>query len=285
MAAYRCLEPIRRPAVPVRAFGVEGGRYRLGTRPDDPKTEHHAGGESRIVPLFPELLPDLERAWDEAEPGTEFVVARYRDANVNLRTQFLRVIRRAGLKPWPRLFHNLRASRQTELTARFPPHVVCEWIGNSAPIADKHYLQVTDAHYADAARLATCEPTAGEGSPQSGARAAQNRAQQAHAGFRGDSQSAGENNKKARKNRAGMPIGSIGHLVPPRGNEQIEFSQGNREAAEKWVQAVGDANGESGLAMIDLTAWLNGCPVPIDAATRDGIMAMIWAAGGGEDRG
>ena len=34
-------------------------------------------------------------------------------------------------------------------------HVVCGWIGNSAPIADKHYLQITDDHYADAVTIAT----------------------------------------------------------------------------------------------------------------------------------
>ena len=56
---------------------------------------------------------------------------------------------------WPKLFYNLWASRQTELTARFPLHVVCGWIGNSAPIADKHYLQITDDHYADAVTIAT----------------------------------------------------------------------------------------------------------------------------------
>ena len=54
------------------------------------------------------------------------------------------------MKPWPKLFHNLRASRQTELTGSFPLHVVCEWIGNTALIADKHYLQVTDDHYQQA---------------------------------------------------------------------------------------------------------------------------------------
>jgi hypothetical protein len=34
--------------------------------------------------------------------------------------------------------------RETELAESFPMHVVCEWIGNSAAIAAKHYLQVTD---------------------------------------------------------------------------------------------------------------------------------------------
>ena len=34
-----------------------------------PKTEHNAGGESRIVPLFPELRPHLEAAFDAAPEG------------------------------------------------------------------------------------------------------------------------------------------------------------------------------------------------------------------------
>jgi integrase len=33
-----------------------------------PKTEHHAGGESRVIPIFPELLPHLEEACDPATP-------------------------------------------------------------------------------------------------------------------------------------------------------------------------------------------------------------------------
>ena len=123
-----------------------------------PKTEHQADGESRVIPLFPELRPHLEALFfDEERVGTEHIITRYRDRNANLRTQLLRIIKGAGVKPWPKLVHNLRASRQTELTARFPLHVVCEWIGNSAPIADKHYLQVTDDHYSDAVETVTSE--------------------------------------------------------------------------------------------------------------------------------
>ena len=140
-----------------------------------PKTEHHAGGESRVLPLFPELRPHLEAlCFDEERAGTEHIITRYRDRNANLRTQLLRIIKGAGVKPWPKLFHNLRASRQTELTARFPLHVVCEWIGNSAPIADKHYLQVTDADF--------------ERASQSGAQVAQNAAQHTYAPHRTESQ-------------------------------------------------------------------------------------------------
>lgn len=118
------------------------------------KTEHHDGKDRRIVPIFPELQPFLADAFHNAEEGQVYVVTRCRDDGVNLRTQLERIIERAGLKPWPKLFHNLRASRQTELAERYPIHVVCAWLGNSAAIANEHYLQVTEDHYASAAQNA-----------------------------------------------------------------------------------------------------------------------------------
>ena len=81
-----------------------------------------------------------------------YVINRYRDAEQNLRTQLKRIIRRAGLEPWPKPFHNLRASRETELAQSFPLHVVCAWIGNTERIAAKHYLQVTEDYFTLAAK-------------------------------------------------------------------------------------------------------------------------------------
>ena len=43
-----------------------------------PKTEHHDGRECRMVPLFPELAPHLREVFEEAEPGSEHIVTRYR---------------------------------------------------------------------------------------------------------------------------------------------------------------------------------------------------------------
>jgi integrase len=125
-----------------------------------PKTEHHDGHESRLVPIFPELLPHLDAAYAEAEEGSEFLITRYRDASQNLRTTFEKIIRRAGLTPWPKLFQNLRSTRETELAESFPIHVVCDWIGNSRAVAQKHYLQVTEAHFAQASNI--------ESGPESG---------------------------------------------------------------------------------------------------------------------
>jgi integrase len=122
-----------------------------------PKTEHHPGGESRLIPLFPELLPYLREAFEEAKPGSEFVITRYRRPNSNLRTQLERIIRKAGLKAWPRLFQNLRSSRETELCEQWPEHVVCSWIGNSKVVARRHYLQLRDEDFARAAQNAAHE--------------------------------------------------------------------------------------------------------------------------------
>ena len=117
-----------------------------------PKTEHHPGGEWRLIPMFPELAPYLEEVYEQAEPDAKYVITRFRNTTANLRTQMCRIIGRAKIKPWPKLFQNLRSTRETELAETYPLHVVCAWIGNSQPVAAKHYLQVTDEHFSSASR-------------------------------------------------------------------------------------------------------------------------------------
>ena len=128
----------------------------------------HVGAEN-LHEVVKKLMQEQHKAmfialrdcvFDEAEEGTEYVITRYRDTNSNLRTQFVRIIKRAGESPWPRIFHNMRASRQTELTANYPLHVCCRWLGNSAPIADKHYLTIQDELYEKAAQNAAQYPAA-----------------------------------------------------------------------------------------------------------------------------
>ena len=111
----------------------------------------------RQIPIFPELVSLLDEAYPAADAGEVYVITRYRDAGTNLRTGLQRIICHAGLKQWPKLFQNLRATRETELAEEFSMHVVCAWIDNSRAVAMKHYLQVTDDHYAKAAK-----PTAAE---------------------------------------------------------------------------------------------------------------------------
>jgi integrase len=115
-----------------------------------PKTERHLGGDQRVIPLFPELLQPLLACREQAVEGDVYVITRYRSPTVNLRTQFEKIIQRAGVTPWKRLWQNLRSTRETELLQDFPLHAVCRWIGNTPKIAQKHYLQVTDADFARA---------------------------------------------------------------------------------------------------------------------------------------
>jgi len=69
----------------------------------------------------------------------------------NLRTTFDKLVKRAGLEPWPRLFHNLRLSRETELLEEFSVHVVALWMGHDAKVSLKHYAQMTEEHFDRAA--------------------------------------------------------------------------------------------------------------------------------------
>lgn len=110
------------------------------------KTAHHEGKGSRLVPIFPETMPFLREAFEAAEPGSERVLSDFRPGQ-NPHTQLSRFVTRAGFEPWPRLWHNLRASRQTEIADEFPEHLASRWLGNSPKIFRDHYARVTDEHW------------------------------------------------------------------------------------------------------------------------------------------
>ena len=96
----------------------------------EPKVEHHEGRGIRSCPIFPELRPILDEAFEIFRDRSEYVVAapQYRAAantamgwkESSLRTDMTRLLRRAGVSGWPRLFHSMRTSRQTELQSLWP---------------------------------------------------------------------------------------------------------------------------------------------------------------------
>jgi hypothetical protein len=115
-----------------------------------PKLAYRAGHEERIVPIFAELRPYLEAAFDAAEPGAVHVVPRAQGGR-NLRRYAEQVLERASVPKWPKLFVNLRASCEIELLEAHPAHVVFAWLGHTAAVARSHYLKTTDADYERAA--------------------------------------------------------------------------------------------------------------------------------------
>ena len=115
-------------AVPFRGPFPPAG-YRLGRRQSEgnqPKTEHHPGKESRVIPCSRNCAR-LEKAFELAPKGSVNSCEKSASRRWGRRVgggvicgRLREDHRRAGLTAWPRLFHNLRASRETELMERFP---------------------------------------------------------------------------------------------------------------------------------------------------------------------
>ena len=119
-----------------------------------PKTDCHDSGGERTAPIFVRLRPYLEEAWDAAAEGQTHVIPEglYLPAangprgwnGCNLRTSLQKIITRAGLEVWPRPFHNLRASCESDLVREYPIPTVCKWLGNTITVATRHYVDVSD---------------------------------------------------------------------------------------------------------------------------------------------
>ena len=116
----------------------------------------------RFCPISPEIMEALQESRSVARPGAIYCVEKYRDRRANLRTQFNRILERAGVPIWPKLFVNLRSTRRTELQDKFPDHVVNKWLGHSSKVAEKHYLQVTESHLQQAREFRSLATTAHE---------------------------------------------------------------------------------------------------------------------------
>ena len=121
-----------------------------------PKTAHNPGGGQRVIPLFPELVQPLTEAFETAPDGAVYVVTKHRSRaespegwkNANLRTRFNKMVQRAGLEPWPKPFHAMRASCETDLLEmRYPLQAVARWMGHSPKVAVTNYLRVLEEHF------------------------------------------------------------------------------------------------------------------------------------------
>jgi len=93
-------------------------------RVHSPKTEQHAGKVERWLPFFPELLPQLEEAFDLAprarRTSSTATAIPMSTCERNGSAASAALASRLGA----RLFLNLRVSRETELASEYPMHVV-----------------------------------------------------------------------------------------------------------------------------------------------------------------
>jgi len=106
------------------------------------KVEHHPGRGRREVPIFAALRPHLERAYRERDPGAVYVVPRVRHG-ANLSTQAKRIVERAGIEVWVKLFTNLRGSCSDDLERQgVAEKAINAWVGNTARMRQRHYHSV-----------------------------------------------------------------------------------------------------------------------------------------------
>ncbi len=155
---------LRMPSEPVGLRWCDIDRARERFLVHSPKTERHEGHESRVVPIFRELDELFSDRYDDAAAGDVYVLPSLQGRTPTYTDAMLRrAVRRTDVDMWPRIWHSLRATRQTELEAEFPSHVVCAWLGNSEQTARRHYLQVTDEHFEKAAQKAAQHTPAGGG--------------------------------------------------------------------------------------------------------------------------
>gem|GEM_PF-2663336 len=89
--------------------------------------------------------------------------------NCNLRTTFEKIIRRAGLTPWARLRHNLRASCESDLAAHFPLAVVTKWLSSTPSIDLRRYVEPTEAAFQEATKWIPPQLQAAQNPAQQGA--------------------------------------------------------------------------------------------------------------------
>jgi integrase len=97
----------------------------------------------RVIPLWPEIEAALAGLFETADEGQVRIITKYK-VGQKLGTQFTKIIKQAGFEVWPKPMQNLRASCQNDLeSAGHRMTAICSWIGNSKPVAAKHYLKVT----------------------------------------------------------------------------------------------------------------------------------------------
>lgn len=174
----------------LRRTDLDWKRGRL--RVPSPKTEGK-GKPVRVIPIFPLLRPYLEEAIKAAGDGNDYIFPEEwrQRANgdggwggVNMRTTLTKIVVRAGLKTWPRIWHALRSSCESDLAQSFPLATVVKWLGNTVGVAMRHYVDATDEAFD---RALDWRPAKGSGA-KSGAQTAQNPAQRGAARNRDDSQ-------------------------------------------------------------------------------------------------
>ena len=133
------------------------------------KTKRYEGKATRMIPIFPELVEPLRALRRETNENDIYVItknaplclknvmdrSKLDKIKANFGSLFAGYIERAGLKPWPKIVNNLRASFETDLlNGKYdtPDHrigiqTVAKWLGHSPKVMLKHYGRVREEDF------------------------------------------------------------------------------------------------------------------------------------------
>jgi integrase len=128
-----------------------------------PKTKRHPEGKLRVIPIFRECRPDLDRLWASLgdRPATLLFPELQHNSSA-LRSRLGKACKKAGVAMPPRPFDNMRATRESELLEEFPIHTVAAWFGHSPQVALQHYAQIAKEHHTRAVGSENALKSAGD---------------------------------------------------------------------------------------------------------------------------
>lgn len=114
----------------------------------DPKRKIHGKG-FRVSPLWANVEAELSRLYHESQEGDIYVFSGVMK-NANLRTQYLKILKRAGVAGYPKAFQNLRSTCETDYCRKgVKPNMYTQWLGHSKKVSDEHYIQYNQTDFND----------------------------------------------------------------------------------------------------------------------------------------
>lgn len=119
------------------------------------KTKRYEGKDKRGMPIFTPTMTILQELRETRPRDQVFVFAdllplQRREGH---RTGLERILKRAGIPKWDRLFDNLRSSASTDVKQTYGDTAENRWIGHSKQVAEDHYYQVLPTAQRDEASL------------------------------------------------------------------------------------------------------------------------------------
>lgn len=112
----------------------------------------------RTLPLFtglrPYLMPMLNRPGNPNDYLLPTIGGQDPErVGSRLRNRVNRAQDALGIDRWPRVFHSVRATRQTQLKELVGEKVACEWIGNTPYVFQRNYELIADEIFTRAVEL------------------------------------------------------------------------------------------------------------------------------------